>query len=486
MKKCAGLYLFALMFVASLPTQAADKNLNTGPFSAPPDAKIDKTAKRHFTLYPLLTGVKGKKEFNSQQLGGRLFRTSYKLPPDYEPFNLLNNYKQRIEELGGEVIFECRQDACGNPDKVNAFIAPLNTTGDDDPQIITAKFTFENKEVYASIYCYKWARAVNLQLDIIEVTPEPLDLVQIGESYLSSGVQTIEVEDLAHKDEKGSKDHPMVTRLPGAYIDDYRQFDFGQTKVVTGINGDKVQARELEGRITDIAYRVPRSYSEYEVNANYRAALTKLGFVSLFECQGKEFCGPKMKIYYAISPLVNNGRDESQFYNLYKLARPEGDIYAMNYTIGYSGALLTELRIIEESELKDDRLVIDLEGLTDKMAQTGHVALGGLLFEFDKDVMLPEAAEVITVVATYLKQHPKQDFYVIGHTDDQGKQSYNQQLSQKRAQAVVNALTKEHGIPASQLTAKGVGEYSPVANNMSDEGKKQNRRVELVLRSDNK
>ncbi len=486
MKRLINLPLFVSLVAGTFATLAAEDKPNTGPFTAPQDAELYKSARRHFTLYPLLNEVKSRKEFSSVEVGGRLFRTSYQLPPDYEPFNLLNNYKNRIQELGGEVIFECSNESCGNPEKVKRFIKPLHTTGDDDPHILTARFSFKNKEVYTSIYCYKWARAVNLQLDIIEVTPEPLDLVQIGESYLSTGVQAIEVEDLANKDVKGSKDHPMVTRLPGAFIDEYSQFDFGQTKVVTAITDGKVQARELEGRITDIAYQLPRSYSEYEVNANYRAALGKLGFVSLFECNGKQQCGPKMKIYYAIDPLINNGRDESQFYSLYKLNRPEGNVYAMTYILGYSGGLWANLRIIEESTLKDDRLVIDLEGLTDKMAQTGHVALDGLLFEFDKDVMLPEATEVVNTVATYLKQHPKQSFYVVGHTDDQGKQGYNQQLSEKRAQAVITKLTKNHGIPQSQLTAAGVGEYSPVANNMTDEGKKQNRRVELVLRSDKK
>jgi len=57
-------------------------------------------------------------------------------------------------------------------------------------------------------------------------------------------------------------------------------------------------------------------------------------------------------------------------------------------------------------------------------------------------------------------------------------------LSDKRAKTVVKQLTSAHQIPKSQLTAKGIGEYSPVANNSNEAGQTLNRRVELVLRSD--
>ncbi|MCL1037393.1 DUF4892 domain-containing protein [Shewanella submarina] len=465
---------------------AADEATNTGPFSALPEAEVYRPTQRHFALYPLLTEVKGDDEFISQQIGGRLFRTGYELPINYEPFHVLDNYKARVQEMGGEILFECRNDACGDEYKVHRFISPSYTSAQSSPHILTAKFSTENKQTYTSIYTAKWAAGVGIQLDVIEVIPEPLDLLAVKSDYFDKGIQAIEVEDKSHKDMDGSQDHPMIARLPGAYIRDYQQFDFGQTKVMSNYSDGKIQIRNLEGRITDIGYELPRSYSEYEVNANYQSALKKLGFLPLFECQGETGCGSDTDINYAIKPIVTYGNDDNQFYGLYKLSRQEENVYAMTYILGFSGGLWANLRIIEESTLKDDRLVIDLEGLTDKMAQTGHVALDGLLFEFDKDVMLPEAAEVVSTVATYLKQHPKQKFYVVGHTDDQGKQVYNQQLSEKRAQAVITELTKNHGIPASQLTAAGVGEYSPVANNMTDEGKKQNRRVELVLRSDKK
>jgi outer membrane protein OmpA-like peptidoglycan-associated protein len=106
------------------------------------------------------------------------------------------------------------------------------------------------------------------------------------------------------------------------------------------------------------------------------------------------------------------------------------------------------------------------------------------LFKYDSDKILKDGKAIIKVVATYLKSHPNQRFYVIGHTDDKGKQSYNQVLADRRARAVVKQLMSEHKVSKTQLSPKGIGEYSPVANNNTPSGQKLNRRVELVLRSD--
>ncbi|MDD8061198.1 OmpA family protein [Shewanella metallivivens] len=244
---------------------------------------------------------------------------------------------------------------------------------------------------------------------------------------------------------------------------------------------------ELEGKVTDISYLLPRTYSEFEIDANYLHALTKLGFTEVYNCIGKA-CGDEDKLKTKIALHSAIGSEESQFYRLYKLDRAEGvgDVYAMVYVIGFSGRLSAEIRIIEETTLNNNRVGIDLQGLTDEITKTGHVALDGLLFKYDSDELLPEAYPIVEVVAQYLQTHPKQLFYVVGHSDDQGSQAYNQTLSEKRATAIKNRLIKQFSIAAQQVEAKGVGEYSPIANNLDKAGQQQNRRVELVIRSDNK
>ena len=448
------------------------------------EAKINKQSKRHFNEYGLVSSIKNSKT-STLNVKGKLSRISYRIPISYEPSHIINSYKQQFHDIGGELIFECLHASCGNVKTLYRTLKPLNTIPSQAAAMFTGKVQLDKKLVYVSAFSANWHKEVALQLDIIEVIPEPLDLVSVNPSYLSSEVKQKDFKDLQHKDFQNASDHPMLARLPGAYIHDYEQYNFGQTTVFTAVNKGQHIIKQLEGKITDINYRLPRVYSEYEVNANYHSALIKLGFTQTFSCKGNA-CGKSRHIHNRIKSLAHNGFDENQFYGLYQLTRPEGNVYAMTYIIGFPGALWGEIKIVEETQLINDRVSIDLEGLTDKIAQTGHVALDGLLFKFDSDEMLAEANSVIDVVATYLKAQPKQRFYVIGHTDDQGKQSYNQGLSDRRAKAVVKQLTTVHNIPKSQLMAKGVGEYAPVANNNNEAGQKLNRRVELVLRSDSK
>jgi len=87
----------------------------------------------------------------------------------------------------------------------------------------------------------------------------------------------------------------------------------------------------------------------------------------------------------------------------------------------------------------------------------------------------------LSVIATYLKQEPNAKFRVVGHTDSMGDAEFNQDLSERRAQAVHARLIQQFGIPADLLTYHGVGELSPVSTNETDAGRALNRRVELVL-----
>ncbi|WP_351075527.1 DUF4892 domain-containing protein [Shewanella sp. CAL98-MNA-CIBAN-0140] len=472
------------IIISAMPAMNAYSATTHELFSEPKEVKKTENELRHFTPVQLITSIEDKKIF-SKEVKGKLTRTNYELPPSYTPAHLINNYKNQLNALNAEILFECEQASCGDEDKLQQFIKPLETNSRKSPSVLTAKITSPKKQVYVSIYAASWARYTNLELDIVEVIDEPLDLVTTNQGYLSQEVSEIAVKDNSNKDEKNSADHPMLTRIPGAYIDEYTTHSFGEIAVLVGKNGSKLETLILDGKITDIGYVLPRTYSEYEINANYQHALNKLGFNEVYACTGKQ-CGKKTEMYDALKLLMSNGMDDSQFYRLYKLERPEGNVYVMVYVIGYSSRLSAEVRIIEETTLNNDRVGIDLQGLTDEIAKTGHVALDGLLFKYDSDELLPEAYPIVELVAQYLQTHPKQLFYVVGHSDDQGSQAYNQTLSEKRATAIKSRLIKQFSISAQQVEAKGVGEYSPIANNFDDAGQKQNRRVELVIRSDNK
>lgn len=104
----------------------------------------------------------------------------------------------------------------------------------------------------------------------------------------------------------------------------------------------------------------------------------------------------------------------------------------------------------------------------------------GLLFAYDSDVIQSAARANLTELANSLKKYPESSLLIVGHTDDVGSDSYNQGLSQRRANAAAVFLESQ-GIARARIQTSGKGESEPVASNMSDAGRQQNRRVEVAI-----
>lgn len=98
-------------------------------------------------------------------------------------------------------------------------------------------------------------------------------------------------------------------------------------------------------------------------------------------------------------------------------------------------------------------------------------------FEFDKAVVRAIYGDELEAVANAMKAHDDIDLVLEGHTDSVGAATYNQGLSERRAEAVKAKLTEDFGIPANRIRAVGYGETRPIASNDTDEGRQRNRRV---------
>ena len=108
-----------------------------------------------------------------------------------------------------------------------------------------------------------------------------------------------------------------------------------------------------------------------------------------------------------------------------------------------------------------------------------HLALTGVLFDFNKSKLKPESDAVLEQVAAVMKKVRDLRLEVQGHTDGVGSEGYNLPLSKARAHSVVVWLT-DHGVAADRLDAHGYGKTRPIAANDTDEGRAQNRRVEIA------
>ena len=103
-------------------------------------------------------------------------------------------------------------------------------------------------------------------------------------------------------------------------------------------------------------------------------------------------------------------------------------------------------------------------------------------FDVNSATVKPAFKPSLGKVAEVLQRYDSQ-VTVVGHTDSTGAESYNQQLSERRARAVLDELVRQ-GVPYPRLSAVGRGEYEPRADNTTTTGRAQNRRVEILLQSD--
>lgn len=122
-----------------------------------------------------------------------------------------------------------------------------------------------------------------------------------------------------------------------------------------------------------------------------------------------------------------------------------------------------------------------VEDLQSEQTERGTVlTLRNVLFDFGKAELKPGAERSIQRLATYLEQNPDRRLLVEGYTDSVGDESFNEQLSQQRAEAVRDQLVIA-GVDSDRIEAMGHGESYPVASNDTPYGRQLNRRVEVVI-----
>ncbi|NLH11280.1 MAG: OmpA family protein [Holophagae bacterium] len=252
------------------------------------------------------------------------------------------------------------------------------------------------------------------------------------------------------QDVEGSKDHPLLSRMPGYYISQYEQSEFASHAFL--VSGKEIQ---VEGRLTRILYSTQpgaKEPSRLQILRNYENALAKIG-----------------------GTVLTSDADGSSYL---KLARDGREVWV--HVDAYITSQYT-LWVVEKAGMKQD-VVADAAAWRADIRSTGRAVVYGITFDTDKATLKPESAAVIKEIAALLAASPDLKLLVVGHTDMTGDLAHNRTLSEQRAAAVVAALVGTHGVAAPRLAAFGVGPLAPVASNDSEEGRAKNRRVELVKR----
>lgn len=287
------------------------------------------------------------------------------------------------------------------------------------------------------------------------------------------------------KDVEGSKDHPLLSRYPGAVISNYHVAEFDEFNLPLGKNtGDTLaKSQHLEGKITWITYDAPVGRTVLEIYRNYESALAKAGFQILYSCVNDAGCGSGSPILYAPNKSEDWSWPAGHRYLSAKAPKSTGDVYVSLHIGQWSnlsrGTSLV-LYVIEAKPMEGDLVKVDAASLASDITAQGHSSVYGIYFDTGKAEIKPESESTLAEIAKMLQEQPGLKLLVVGHTDNVGALAGNMDLSKRRAEAVVQALTTRHGVSAARLSGQGAGPLAPVASNKTEEGRAKNRRVELV------
>lgn len=250
-------------------------------------------------------------------------------------------------------------------------------------------------------------------------------------------------------DIKGSKDHPLVTRMPDFYISRYEKNEFDDEKFKT--NEGKIK---VEGRKFVIDYRVQTDVTppgKIQILQNYLNALEKIGAQTMLK---------------------------SSYYYVFKIVKNDMETWVKIDPGNYDGKRYI-LTIVEKTIMKQD-VVANAAAMAKGIIQSGHMAVYGIYFDSGKAIVKKDSDKALVEISKLLNNNPNLNLFVVGHTDSDGSLEYNMGLSDKRAKAVVEILANEYNVDKKRLFPKGLGPLSPVASNRSPDGRAKNRRVELV------
>lgn len=126
------------------------------------------------------------------------------------------------------------------------------------------------------------------------------------------------------------------------------------------------------------------------------------------------------------------------------------------------------------------RSAVGMPDTRNKLITEGKFSTTGILFDVNSDKIKPESYGVLKEIGTVLKETPTLKVRIVGHTDSDGDDAQNLDLSKRRAVSVKNALQSEFGIETARMETDGKGEGQPMAPNTTAEGKANNRRVEFI------
>lgn len=287
---------------------------------------------------------------------------------------------------------------------------------------------------------------------------------------------------------------PFTPELPqGAYVAATQTSPATGFSLPTGpFNATGGTRVALEGARIDTAWRLrANQQATLQILAPLRSQIEAAGYRVLYECETDGCGGFDFRYALDLLPEPEMHVDLADF--RYLAARKGRDWLALTISRSSESGFvhLTTLNA-QQIATADTSTPLDPEptataaplgAFGERIEGAGAVALDDLVFATGAAELDDGDYPSLSALADYLATRPAARIALVGHTDATGALAANVALSQRRAEAVRQRLINQFGVAATQLSAEGAGWLAPRANNLTEEGRAKNRRVEAVLAS---
>lgn len=301
----------------------------------------------------------------------------------------------------------------------------------------------------------------------------------------------------------GAPASALTLDLPGAVLGEESRSEVpGSYALPTAVyNGVSVPSRVMEGALDQRAIRLAApDLTTLAVMAPLRDQVRAAGYEVIFECDARACGGFDFRFGTDVMPEPDMHVDLGDFRFLSAVRGEEAVSILASRSASEAYVQITRVteapvqppRPVTDIDLPDEVAAPDLtptpitpdaSGLSEALDQAGRAVLEDLVFDSGSAALAEGDYASLAAVAAWLQANPDGTIALVGHTDASGSLAANIALSDRRAEAVAEALVSAHDVDPARVAAEGVGFLAPRATNQTEAGRQKNRRVEVVVTS---
>lgn len=256
----------------------------------------------------------------------------------------------------------------------------------------------------------------------------------------------------------------------------------GYEMPVAGFDGTGVPHSVVEGEVRRRTWRMDGgAFTTLQVLAPLRDQVEAAGFEVMFQCSAETCGGFDFRFGTEVVPAPDMHVDIQDF--RFVSARHDDGRAASLLVSRSRTALFVQAIDVRPVSLPPTPAPAPtlVEGLVRELTDQGHVILGDLAFATGGAALEERDYDSLRDLAAFMGQNPQMQITLVGHTDSVGDLASNIALSKQRAEAVRARLIAAHGVDPAQVTAEGTGYLAPIGSNLTEAGRKANRRVEAIV-----